>query len=539
MSKKNISLLVIITLIGLFLRFYKLGETPAGLTWDEAGIGYNAYSLIKTGRDEHGIFAPWTFKSFGDYKPGVYIWLTTIPVAIFGLSEFSTRFISALIGTLTIPLFFWWVFLLFEKRKLALICAFVLALSPWHIFYSRGAWEVNLMTFWLLAMMTCLSLIFKSSKNNKYLLAISLLFGFLALSSYQAGKLLVPLILGLYFVLNVKKSINLVKRTNLLTIVVLSLYVLTLGMNIFASDGNRLTRLSIFGYRPEVLVENQGIDKDDQLSNIIHNRWDFTARLVGARFLKHISTDFLFYEGDKYTDRGHISRMGMMNMFSFFLMYAGAAILYTKYREQRILILGLLVLSIIPGSLTLAEFSSTRNLFMVIPLSLLVSVSFYEIVLYKRWIAITVTMVWLFGFLYFADLYFIHSKVTFFKEYNEGYKVIFEKMRELNPKKAVITDIYGQPYIYYLFYFKYDPAKYQSLNAFESGGIDVGKVFRVGDVEFHQFTHQDIELSTDTFFAGTVGNIRDDFNSASPIVVYSDEVKFDQSQVMFRVIKTK
>jgi hypothetical protein len=40
------------------------------LTWDEASLGYNAWSIALTGRDEHAKFLPYdAFAAFGDYKP--------------------------------------------------------------------------------------------------------------------------------------------------------------------------------------------------------------------------------------------------------------------------------------------------------------------------------------------------------------------------------------------------------------------------------------------------------------------------------------
>ena len=94
--------LIIALILGSFLRLWQLSSVPNGLTLDEAAICYNAYSILKTGHDEHGAFLPVIFKSFGDYKPGAYIYLTVPSVAVFGLNEFAVRFPSALAGILAI-----------------------------------------------------------------------------------------------------------------------------------------------------------------------------------------------------------------------------------------------------------------------------------------------------------------------------------------------------------------------------------------------------------------------------------------------------
>jgi len=68
MLNKNKIILGLILIIGIFFRFYKLAEYPVSLSIDEVAIGYNTYSLLKTGNDEYGIPHPLAFKSVGDYK---------------------------------------------------------------------------------------------------------------------------------------------------------------------------------------------------------------------------------------------------------------------------------------------------------------------------------------------------------------------------------------------------------------------------------------------------------------------------------------
>jgi len=141
-----------------FLRFWQLGGNPPSLTWDEAAWGYNAYSLGVSGKDEFGRFLPHDFlESFGDYKPPVYAYLDILPVKIFGLTEFATRFPSALLGTLTVLITYFLTSRIFrsaEKKRhvlnpeiIGLLSAFFLAISPWHINLSRAAFEANVETF--------------------------------------------------------------------------------------------------------------------------------------------------------------------------------------------------------------------------------------------------------------------------------------------------------------------------------------------------------------------------------------------------------
>jgi 4-amino-4-deoxy-L-arabinose transferase-like glycosyltransferase len=93
-------------LVAAFLRLWYLGVNPPHLTPDEASLGYNAYSILKTGRDEYGEILPIIFKSFGDYKPGLYVYATVPFVALFGLTEFAVRLPSAIAGVAAVWLLY-------------------------------------------------------------------------------------------------------------------------------------------------------------------------------------------------------------------------------------------------------------------------------------------------------------------------------------------------------------------------------------------------------------------------------------------------
>ncbi|MCK4588309.1 glycosyltransferase family 39 protein, partial [Candidatus Woesebacteria bacterium] len=146
---KKILLLLIILFAG-FLRFYRLADYPA-LNADEAAIGYNAYSLIQTGEDEHGNAWPIHFQSFNDYKPGLYFYLVLPFVRFLGLNEWAVRIPGALLGVATVLALFFLVKELFKDETLAYVASFFLAISPWHIHFSRGGWEVNAATFFITA----------------------------------------------------------------------------------------------------------------------------------------------------------------------------------------------------------------------------------------------------------------------------------------------------------------------------------------------------------------------------------------------------
>jgi len=77
-----------ILILAFLVRFVNLNSHPVGFNADEASFGYDAYSILKTCKDQWGNFLPLTLKSFGDYKAPIYSYLAVPFVAIFGLTPF-------------------------------------------------------------------------------------------------------------------------------------------------------------------------------------------------------------------------------------------------------------------------------------------------------------------------------------------------------------------------------------------------------------------------------------------------------------------
>jgi 4-amino-4-deoxy-L-arabinose transferase-like glycosyltransferase len=144
-------LLIFVFSLAFLVRFYDLGIIPDGLAQDETSIGYNAYSLVQTGKDEYGKPWPIEFKAFGEYKLPGYIYLTVPSISMFGPTAFAVRLPSAVFAFLTVVLFYFILKKLTKNEWLALLGTTLLTLNPWHIHFSRAAFEVVPALFFLLA----------------------------------------------------------------------------------------------------------------------------------------------------------------------------------------------------------------------------------------------------------------------------------------------------------------------------------------------------------------------------------------------------
>ena len=156
-----------ILILAFLLRVVGLSKFPVGFTPDEASFGYDAFSLIKTGKDQWGESFPLVFESFGDYKSPLLSYLAIPFVWLFGLTKASIRLPNALLGTASVYVVYLLTLELFPKKKmLAYLSSFLLAISSWHVMMSRGAFEANLTTFFL---PLGILLFLKGLKESKYL----------------------------------------------------------------------------------------------------------------------------------------------------------------------------------------------------------------------------------------------------------------------------------------------------------------------------------------------------------------------------------
>src|SRR3989338_10757572 len=136
-------LFLLILVLFLVTRLYKISEIPASVYWDEASIGYNAYSILKTGKDEWGDFFPLHFRAFGEFKLPVYIYTSAIFVKLFGLNEFSVRISAVLFSLGVVILTYFLAKKLSGSIQIGLWSIFFITISPWFFIFSRTGFEVT------------------------------------------------------------------------------------------------------------------------------------------------------------------------------------------------------------------------------------------------------------------------------------------------------------------------------------------------------------------------------------------------------------
>lgn len=555
-NKKFIFILFLISFLGLILRLYKLGEVPVSLHWDEASWGYNAYSILRTGRDEYGQFLPFIFKAFGDYKNCLYVYLTTISIAIFGLSEFAVRFPAAFFGAISIFLFGLFVKEIFSKfqasETIGLLTALILTFSFWHYDYSHGAWEVNIMlTFLLLGL-----LFFLKSDNKKFrlLYASAFLLG-LCFYVYTAAKLLIPLIiLGLWLCFR-RKFLKFPLKILLTAVLILMILVLPIAWaNIFGKAANRMKVLSIFSRpRPreeaEMIAKEANLDSQGRQFAVFYGPFHYYLRGSLGRYLNHFSGRFLFFEGDWNNPRHGALFVGLLNFLDISFLPLGIFFLISRRVKNQGFIWYLLAISPLPAALTIDVVQSLRSYFMVLPLSIVAGFGVYFYLEFLKKIkqkavsyglAFITLFLYLFFFIYFWDQYFLHTPLRNSQYWQYGYKeaVQFIKDRVGDYDKVIFTQKYGQPYIYYLLYTKYDPAKYQAqAKLIEDPSGDVGRVEKIDNIKFRNLYWPKDRFIKNGLFIGTGDELPlKDIDPSQARVL--KEIRFLNGSTAFRIVET-
>ena len=546
--------LLLMIALSIFLRFYQLGTNPPSLTWDEASLGYNAYSILKTGRDEYGNKFPISIRSFDDYKPPLYVYLDIIPVKIFGLNELAVRFPSALLGTMTVLVMYFLVKEMFGKRGttqintlnnaeiFALLSSLFLAISPWSLQFSRAAFEGNVGLFFL---MLGALLFFKGLRDGRLFILSSLSF-VLSIYSYHSFRLLIPLFLlslGLLFWRELRKQ----KLFFIASFVLLILFAapVYLGLVRTQGSGSRLSMVSIFS-EPKVLdssIKRIEYDKknNDQIGQLFHNRRIAYGLSVAKGYLDHFNPDFLFFHGDGGIQH-HASDMGMLYLWDLPFIILGAHFLLNRRNRYIGVLFLLFLLAPIPSAITTGTPHPVRAIAMMPGFHIFSAVGVFFILLkiltMKRFIGKLfflgiIVVALLLNFMYYMHQYYVHTPIEYGYFWQYGYKeaLSFAKENETKFDKIIVSYKYDQPYIYYLFYNKIDPSLYQKNWDYNKTGL-IDRFKRViGKYEFRNIDYSKDSVNSNTLLIGTPDEIPDSVKALK-------SVKFPDGRVAFKIVKT-
>lgn len=441
-------LLSIILIVSVGIRFYKLGQFPVGFTWDEASVGYNAYTIFHWGKDEYGKTFPLTFKSFGDDKNPVHVYLTVPFVGIWGLNETSTRASAAVFGVLNVAVIFFLARKMFKSNSIGVVASFFMCISPFAIQFSRFNHELNFAIFFFL---TGLWLFYKGLENNIYLPLAFLLFG-IDLLTYQSAKVVTPPLIVLLVILNIKKLLK-YKKQVIFSALIYGFFVSLLFIKPELLGGARLQQNQI---DPKI-IENTEVFK--RTGNKLYG----TAEVVFERYIKYFEPQFLFISGDEIP-RHSIQTVGEFYWMDMPLIVIGLlSLLYKLFFKkdlQMLIILAWVFLAPLPGAVSSVFSHAPRAMFMLGSITLVSSLGAYTLInifsnkFYKATMSIILVIISGYYFSLYIKEYFGEYATKYAIEWVYGMKEAVQFSEKNNYSLVNMTDSFMQPYIFYLFYSK-------------------------------------------------------------------------------------
>jgi len=523
MTKHPKVILISILIVAAFLRLWGLSSVPVSLFSDELDVGYQAYSMIETGKDYSGNSWPFHFQSYSDNRTPLYIYTTMPTVFVFGITPLGVRLPAAIFGILGVWAFYLLVKELLRQRgttqkitqnhaeTIALLSAFTMALSPWHIQYSRAAFEVTQLLFFLI-----LGIYFflKSLKQEKYLWLSTFC---LALTPwiYSIAKLFTPLLLLFLFIAFRKEILAMSRRTlvtPLITLIVLGLpmlYVILIG-----GGGTRFSYISVFT-DPTVQTESEHarlLDVQFQgeqrsivskvTSRIVHNKLTFWVGNLVNNYLETFSTNFLFIKGD-INLRHSIEGVGQFYKVEAIALMFGIIAFFVFFKDRKIkgFILFWVMVGIVPSAITRGGGTHATRLILILPpLLFLIAYGLVEGFGligkgFKKWATLIYFGLWIFGFGFYMHNYWVHNPWYSERSWHAGFEKMVSDVKQMEGsyEKIIITNAVEAPEIFFASYYPYPPNLWQQ-GFKEEYIVGFGNLKGIGKYYFGQVNVEGFEV---------------------------------------------
>lgn len=535
-------LVLCIFVLAFLLRFVSLSTVPKGLYPDETAIGANANSILQTGKDEYATPYPLYFRSFDDYKLPVYIYSTAFFIKLLGVNAFAVRVTSALFGFLAVVATFFLVLLLSKNKLLAAASGFFLAVNPWHTFFSRAGYEVNVATS-LITIGMLFFILAVHKKNNVLLLIISTCAFLLSVYTYSVTRLIAPIIF-IVLLLFYRKKLATSSKAQL----AIPLVLFVIGMAPFVMSFISLQQQPGFSSQKDTLIIGNATKADllqtrsyfiqlpGLFQKIIFNYWV----LVGFTYIKNLvsffSTPFFFTTGSEHPNQS-ISGMAMFYYFEFpFIMYGAYVGIKKRVSYLYPFYLWLLVI-FLAGSIIVSVPNGTRTFPVVIPLAVFSAYGFYLVIenlikirnKFVKYVAlITLISFMLYSYLFYFTSYFVRYPIEHAKDWrSEDQRTVrFITSIQNNYNKIVFDESSDFFYTSLMFYGNYPFSQYQKTAVYRMNGL-VDTLVSAGKYEFRNIDWKKENPQPSTLYITGRNNVPSNVNVLNtidyptrPIVLY-------------------
>lgn len=465
--KIKILLTAVILLAGL-LRLFQLTSYPSGFHIDEATLGYNSYSILKTGRDETGRFLPLYSQSFGlDRAIGNFL-LTAASISLFGLNELAVRLPFSFFGLLTVIIIYFFAKEIFANRLFALIATLFMSISPWHLDIVRASSEASVSLFLIILGQLMFIKGAKQSSLIKLIIAgLSLLVSVLFYHAALGYVVIMLPFIGFYFIRKINKNIT---KIEIGTLVLVSVFLSIVYLIIGAGATSRFSQVG-FHKDPTVLNEQNKMFYEEGKDNIFqarafHNKFVTYARAILVNYSNYFTLNFLYLNAGlppRYTPPA----MGLIYLIELpFLIFGLSKAILDKSSNLKLLV-GLLFLSPLVAAITYEYTPNVQRSFFMVPyLEILAAFGLFSTLNYfkaQRFLSFVLASLFSVSILYYFHQYYVHFPVHNPLFRNDGEKELVTQINSLKDKYYLIimSSDPEPPFHYFLFFDKFDPVDFQ------------------------------------------------------------------------------
>jgi 4-amino-4-deoxy-L-arabinose transferase-like glycosyltransferase len=470
--------IAIITLFAFVIRIAWIDFVPASLNWDEVSHGWNAYSILKTSKDEWGETFPFIFRAFGDYKLPLYIYLVAVTQSIFGLGTFAVRLPSILAGTGSVIFTYLLSREIFKEEKKSIIpilSSLLVAIEPWSLFISRGAFEANVAVFLIIA---GFYFFLKGIEKNKHLVVAGFLLG-LSIWTYNSARVFIPVMLFFSIVIFWKEIFTNFKKNRLTLLLAISIFfvffVPMIWQMTLSSGQARYEKVAIIDAGAVSLIESKRVNSKLPaiLSKLRYNRPVYFAEEFASNWFSHFSVSYLFTKGGSQYQFS-VPGKGILFPIDLLAFYAGLLLVISKTvqsKKYRFLLLWILTAPI-AASIT-REAPHVLRSSVILPLPMIVIAMFWDeainrIKINKKAVKIgffksIYLLILLIMFLRYENIYFTSYRKEYSWSWQYGYREVVNMVRDRynNYDAIIISKKYGEPHVFFLYFWPWNPQEFR------------------------------------------------------------------------------
>ncbi len=453
-------LFALLVLGGLWIRTTRLDEIPVHLSNDEISIAYDAYSIARTGAEEHGTKWPISFQSHGTYKAPVYAYLLAPLTLILPNNNLTPRLVSVIAGLLTCVVVGLLASQIFENKKTGYWTALALLWTPWHISTSRMVYESNLAL--LFTSIFLLSQIKIRQNSKPFWLIVEILSGTLAMYSYHTQWVLIPILLIVELIFT-----KLSNKKRFVVLLGFAILILPLVQDYRHNLGT--------GAR----ANSEVIWKEGKTAQALKNTNFFgkVKMVPGIYGLFSMQKNRLFEMPLFWSIWVILFIIGIRKLFLNRKLIKSANWLFIMW----------LVCPIVPA-LTHGGVNSLRNLPSVIPIILICVYGFFTLNSKSKLLVFILTIA---QFVLFSGVYFVHAPINRASSY-QSYRDLIPFIKENYSRyDQIVVDskfgddalLYGVPHLYLAYYSTLNPIALQKRSNDPLGGMRFNK-FTVTELDW-------------------------------------------------------